>query len=79
MGPISVYQFEKIAAHCFRILRQSDAQQGGVARHARPVALEREQHAVLDAQRAEDAPARQEPHLSGRQHFVGAVADFVVV
>jgi hypothetical protein len=43
------------------------------------MAVEGEHHAVVDAQRGENAPPREQPHLARREPEVAGVADVVVM
>ena len=52
---------------------------GGIALHARPVAVPGEQNAIGDTQGAEDAPTGEQAYLSGSQGKVGGFLNLVVV
>ena len=62
-----------------RIGREGDAKQLSVVLHSLPVPLEGKQDAVVDANGAENAPAGEQPELSGRQYQLRRVAELVIV
>ena len=49
-----------------------------VARHARPVALERKLDAFGYANRTEHAPSRQKADLAGREQLLRIIVDLII-
>jgi hypothetical protein len=43
------------------------------------MALEGKKHAAGHAEGTEDAPAREQPYLSWREHLIGGIPDFFIV
>ena len=70
IGLIGFHQFQQSPSHLLGIGGQRHAQQRRVLFHARPMPLPGEQHPAGHMQRAEDAPACQQPDLSRRKHLV---------
>ena len=79
MRLVGLHQFEQFPPHFFGIVRNGDVECRGVPLDARPVALEREKHAVGHAQGGEDAPSGEQAGLARREHRLGRFADVAVV
>ena len=79
VGVVGFHQFEQPAAQRLGSFGAAAREQRGVALDAGPVALEGEEHPIGNAQRAENAPARQQADLPRRQRFGRCFLNAIVV
>ena len=64
---VGAHQIDDRLPDGFHLVTERNAQQFGIALHARPVALKREWKTLINAQSGENAPARQQTYLPGRK------------
>jgi hypothetical protein len=76
---VRFHQLEQAETDFFKVAGQGDVKSCGIAGEARPMPLKGKQDALLNPQRGENSPTREQAHLPRRQHRFGSAPNRVVV